>query len=255
MIYTHSYPICEFDTERKGVICAHDLFEKTLPEKCVLTFFRRELNAFVQENNLMQIGEMHSEIVDIPIWLYEKDGEKIAMTMPFQCSAGAVGTVEELNARGCEKFIICGGAGSLIQGANVGEIMLPTAAIRDEGASYHYLPPSREVEAPEETLQKTAQALREKRIPFVFGKTWTTDGFCRETPDMIERRRAEGCRMVEMETAGFYAAAKFYGLELAQLLYAGDDVSGAQWDDRSWNRREDIRRNLIDLSVELVKQL
>lgn len=255
MIFTHEYPICEFDTERKGVICAMDLFEKTLPEKCVLTFFRKELNAFVQANNLPQIGVMHSEIVDIPIWLYEKDGEKMAVTMPFQCSAGAVGTLEELYARGCTKFIICGGAGSLIQGAKVGEIMLPTAAVRDEGASYHYLAPAREVEAPRQTLEKAAQGLREMGIPFTLGKTWTTDGFCRETPEMVERRRGEGCRMVEMETAGFYAVANFYGFELAQLLYAGDDVSGAAWDNRSWNKREDIRKNLIDLSIELVKQL
>ena len=61
--------------------------------------------------------------------------------------------------------------------------------------------------------------------------------------------------MVEMETAGFYAVAKFYDLKLAQLLYAGDDVSGAAWDDRGWNKRDTIRRNLIDLSIELVKGL
>lgn len=255
MIFTHQYPICEFDTERKAVICAADFLEKTLPEKCVLTFFRNELNAFVQENNLPQIGYMHSEVVDIPIYLYESEGEKIAITMPFQCSAGAAGTLEEMHAMGCSKFIICGGAGCLTGKMDVGQIMLPTSAVRDEGASYHYLPPSREVEAPKDVLEKTARALGEMGVPFTLGKTWTTDAFYRETKEMVEKRRAEGCRMVEMETAGFYAVAKHYGLQLAQLLYAGDDVSGEAWDNRSWNSRKGIRANLIALSIELVKQL
>ncbi|MBQ6950175.1 MAG: nucleoside phosphorylase [Clostridia bacterium] len=255
MIFNHEYPICEFDTERKAVICAADFLEKVLPEKCVLTFFRKELNAFVQEHQLPQVGYMHSEILDIPIYLYESEGEKIAITMPFQCSAGAAGTLEEMHAMGCNKFIICGGAGCLTGKMAVGQIMLPISAVRDEGASYHYLPPSREVEAPAETLEKTARALTDMGVPFTFGKTWTTDAFYRETKEMVEKRRAEGCSMVEMETAGFYAVAKHYDLQLAQLLYAGDDVSGEAWDNRSWNSRKGIRANLIDLSVELVKQL
>lgn len=255
MIFTHEYPICEFDTEKRGIICAADHFEKTLPEKCVLTFFRKQLNDFVQEQNLPVIGWMHSEIVDLPIYGYEKDGRQTALCMPFMWSAGAAGTLEELNAMGCRKFIICGGAGSLIPGAKVGEMMLPTSAVRDEGASYHYLPPSREVEAPGEMLAKVARALTEKGVPFTLGKTWTTDAFYRETPDMIERRRREGCRMVEMETAAFYAVAKFYGLEVAQLLYAGDDVSGATWDDRGWNKRDSIRMGLIELCLELANEM
>ena len=49
MSFTHQYPICEFDTERKAVICAANFLEKVLPEKCVLTFFRKELNAPAEE--------------------------------------------------------------------------------------------------------------------------------------------------------------------------------------------------------------
>lgn len=92
-------------------------------------------------------------------------------------------------------------------------------------------------------------------IPFVTGKTWTTDAMYRETPDMIELRRNEGCLTVEMETAAFFAVSKFYDIPLVQLLYAGDDVSGAAWDSRGWNKQKNIRANLIDCSVELIKRL
>lgn len=77
----------------------------------------------------------------------------------------------------------------------------------------------------------------------------------RETPDMIERRRGEGCVTVEMETAAFFALSKYYDISLVQLLYAGDDVSGSTWDSRNWNTQKSIRANLIDCSIELIKKL
>ena len=92
-------------------------------------------------------------------------------------------------------------------------------------------------------------------IPFITGKTWTTDAMYRETPDMVDLRRNEGCITVEMETAAFFAVSKYYNIPLVQLLYAGDDVSGSTWDSRNWNTQKSIRSNLIDCSIELIKKL
>ncbi len=255
MIHIHEYPICEFSDQPKGVICADDHFEKLLPDTCVITFFRKELEAFVAENQLPIVAYSHCEVMDFPIYLYEREGLSLAITLPMQCSGGAAGTLEDLRGMGCKRFIICGGAGCITGKMGVGEILLPTSAVRDEGASYHYLPPSREVAAPGDMLQRTAALLEAWHVPFALGKTWTTDAFYRETPEMVQHRRAEGCITVEMETAAFYAVARFYGLELVQLLYAGDDVSGDAWDDRGWNTRQSIRANLIELCIRLAKEL
>lgn len=91
--------------------------------------------------------------------------------------------------------------------------------------------------------------------PFTTGKTWTTDAKYRETPDMIELRRNEGCITVEMEAAAFFAVSQYYGIPLAQLLYAGDDVSGEVWDSRNWNTQKNIRDNLISGSLSKEKVL
>jgi uridine phosphorylase len=48
---------------------------------------------------------------------------------------------------GCAKFVACGGAGVLDREIQPGHPVVPTAAVRDEGTSYHYLPPGREVSA------------------------------------------------------------------------------------------------------------
>lgn len=255
MIIQNSYPVCEYDTSRDPIIKPTNFLTKTLPSKCVITFFRKELNQLVEEKKLPVIGYLHSEILDIPIYEYSTPTERICITMAFCGAPGAVVTLEELRAMGCEKFIICGGAGSIKKDSKVGEIIVPVAAVRDEGTSYHYLAPSREVECHKETLDSVVSGLERLGIPYTTGKTWTTDAIYRETPEMIERRRNEGCITVEMEAAGFFAVSKYYDIPLAQLLYAGDDVSGEKWDTRNWNNQKSVRSNLLFTAVKLMEEL
>lgn len=255
MILKHKYPICEFDTDRNPMIQAANFLEKSLPEKCVITFFRKELDQFVAENNLPIIGYLKSEVFDIPIYEYAYGSDKLCITMAFCGGAGAAVTLEELHAMGCEKFIICGGAGALIKESKVGEIIIPVSAVRDEGTSYHYVEPSREIECHRETVEFVASCLEQMEIPFTMGKTWTSDAIYRETPDMIELRRNEGCLTVEMEAAAFFAVSQYYNIPLAQLLYAGDDVSGEVWDSRNWNMQKNIRYNLISSAVAILEKL
>lgn len=255
MIIAHEYPVCEYDTGRDPIIRPADFLKKSLPEKCVITFFRKELEEFVKEHSLPVIGHLHSEVLDIPIYTYESGQKRLCITMPFSTAPGAAGTIEELHAMGCDKFVICGAAGALTKGSAVGEIFLPASAVRDEGTSFHYIPPSREVACHAPALGKAQMALSEMGVPFMIGKTWTTDAMYRETPEMIERRRKEGCVTVEMETAAFFAVSKYYDIPLVQLLYAGDDVSGAAWEPRGWNAQKTIRENLIECCIALVQKI
>ena len=255
MILKNQYPVCEYDTSREPIIKPSDFLTKTLPSKCVITFFRKELNAFVEEKKLPVIGHLHSEVLDIPIYEYGTPANRMCITMPFSTAPGAAGTIEELHAMGCNEFIICGGAGSIKKDSKVGEIIVPIAAVRDEGTSYHYLEPSREVECHRATADYVVSGLKKLGIPFTTGKTWTTDAMYRETPEMIELRRSEGCITVEMETAAFFAVSKYYDIPLAQLLYAGDDVSGEQWDNRNWNNQKSIRSNMILTAIKLMEDL
>ena len=75
MILEHQYPICEFDTDRNAVIQAAGFLEKTLPEKCVITFFRKELLQLVEERQLPVIGRLYSEVMDSPIYQYTAGNE------------------------------------------------------------------------------------------------------------------------------------------------------------------------------------
>lgn len=252
---SHTYPVCEYDPDRNPLIHPSSFLEKCLPEKCVLTFFRKELEQFVHEHQLPILCHLHSEVLDIPVYDASGKQEHLCIAMPFSTAPGAAATIEDLHAMGCRKFVVCGGAGALAKGSHVGDVILPLSAVRDEGTSYHYIEPSREIACHQAAFASAAAFLTEKGVPFTAGKTWTTDAMYRETPAMIEKRRSEGCVTVEMEAAAFFAVSKYYDIPLVQLLYAGDDVSGTAWDARNWNTQRSIRANLIQCAVELMERL
>ena len=255
MITRRDMPILEFDDNRDALFRASSGRKEPLPVRCVISFFGNEVREKAAREGWPLLGTLQSEVVDLPVYGLEAAGEKLCVAIAFCGGPGAAVTLEELRAMGCRKFIVCGGAGCIVPGSMLGALMLPAAAVRDEGTSYHYLPPAREVPCGEDALRAAREGLRALGVPFVEGKTWTTDAIYRETPERIALRREEGCLTVEMEAAAFFAVAKFYGLTLAQILYAGDDVSGGEWDSRGWNRQKSVRENLLNTAIDLALRL
>ena len=104
-------------------------------------------------------------------------------------------------------------------------------------------------------VEAIVATLEDHGVPHVAGATWTTDALYRETRGKLERRVAAGCLTVEMEAAAFFAVAAFRNVTFGQLLYAGDDLSGATWDERGWDEHTDGRERLFRLAAEAVLRL
>ena len=183
------------------------------------------------------------------------NGQRLALFHPGVGAPLAVGLLEEVIALGSRKFIACGGAGVLESSIALGHAIIPTAAVRDEGTSYHYLPPGREVQPSPVGVAALEYVLKQREVPYLLGKVWTTDAIYRETPAKIKRRKEEGCLAVEMEAARLFAVAQFRGVVLAQILYGGDDVSGKTWDSRHWDKTTTTREKLLRLAAEACLRL
>ncbi len=248
-----SYPILEYDPSTKALIEPGEILKKIdAPERCVFCFFQEVITRLKDEGKLKVIFETGSEIGKNPVYELEHKGERIALFHPGVGAPLAGAFLEEVIALGCRKFIAIGSAGVLDGSIHLGHLIVPTSAVRDEGTSYHYLPPSREVEPDSEVVAAIIKTLEVQNIPYSTGKTWTTDGFYRETPARIKHRREEGCITVEMEAAAFFAVAKFRGVQFGQILYGGDDVSGEEWDHRQWHSRREVRWGMLELALETV---
>ncbi len=245
------YPILEFDAASEAIIEPKRVIEPLdVPEHCVVCFFQEVITHLCQEGKARGIACQRSEMGTHPVYEIEVDGRRLAVFHPGVGAPLAAALLEEVIARGCKKFIACGGAGVLDRAIAAGHIIVPRAAVRDEGTSYHYLPPGREVNASPEGVVAIEKVLQEHRCPYILAKTWTTDAFYRETPAKVQARRAEGCLTVEMEAAALFAVAQFRGVVFAQMLYGGDDVSGSEWDSRHWDERASVREKLFWLAAE-----
>ncbi len=248
---TRDFPILEFDPARRAVIEPSELITPSdVPEHCVPCFFGDVIDELVESGRAREAACMRSEMGRHPLYVVNFGGRDVAVYQPGITAAFAAAMLDEVIAHGCRKFIACGAAGVLDRNISAGHIIVPRSAVRDEGASYHYMPPSREVDADPAGVAAIERVLRDHGRAYTVGKTWTTDAFYRETPDKVALRRSEGCITVEMEAAAFFAVARFRGVTFAQMLYGGDDVSGEEWDHREWNRRTTVREELLHLAAE-----
>ena len=215
-----------------------------------MSFFHDAIEQRAAAGRLKKIFALTGEGPSIPIY-EEIDAE----TPTFLCYAGmsapfSAAVLEELIGLGARSVLACGGAGALDGSLPPGHLVLPTSAVRHEGTSYHYQPKGRASHPHPKALQSLRRACESAGVPWIEGKTWTTDGPYRETPAMIRKRRKEGCVTVEMEAAALFAVAKFRGIVFGQILYAGDDVSGTAWDERGWKSLHDVREGMIDLCLQ-----
>ncbi|MGZ4154421.1 MAG: nucleoside phosphorylase [Actinomycetota bacterium] len=249
-------PILEFDPAPTAVIEPSETIEPMdVAPHAVLCFFQDVIETVVAEHGARIVDHVVSEIGRNPIYELTYEDRRLALVHPGVGAPLAAAFLEELIARGCRAFVACGGAGVLVPDVTLGHVIVPTAAIRDEGTSYHYLPAGREVEPTHQAVEAILRTLERHHVPHVAGKTWTTDGVYRETRGKVERRVAEGCLTVEMEAAAFFAVAAFRGVAFGQLLYAGDDLSGDAWDKRGWDAHTSGREMLFQLAAEACLRL
>ncbi len=129
------------------------------------------------------------------------------------CAVGASFAVliaEQLFASGCRLLVSVTSSGQLVDLRPPPYFVLIEKALRDEGTSYHYLPPSEFSEGPPQLMTSMKGAFDELRVAVVRGATWTTDAPFRETPTAIAAMKARGLLAVEMEAAALdaFAAAR-----------------------------------------------
>jgi uridine phosphorylase len=130
------------------------------------------------------------------------------------CAVGAAFAVliaEELFASGCRLLVSMTSAGQILSVQAPPYFIIIDRALRDEGTSYHYLPPSDYSEADAQLTELARQALTAAGISMQIGATWTTDAPFRETHEAINAAVQAGILAVEMEAAALYAFAKARG--------------------------------------------
>ena len=113
-------------------------------------------------------------------------------------------------------------AGRVSPKLQIPSLVLATAAIRDEGTSFHYLPASRSVAAPLGLVEPLARELKGLGLPVYKGTVWTTDAPYRETRQQIDQYGEEGVLAVEMQAASLFAVAQVRHAQIAVVAHVSN---------------------------------
>ena len=163
----------------------------------------------------------------------EVDGERVGVIARTIGGPYAVLVAEQLAASGVRVILGLTSAGQVSPGLEIPSLVIPTAAIRDEGTSYHYLPAAQSVDGDAGLTAALQAELGGLGLPVVAGPVWTTDAPYRETAGQLERHASAGVLAVEMQAASLFAFGAARGVRcgvVAHVTNGAEHAMEAQFD-------------------------
>ena len=253
-IIKNEIPILEYDLDSKEILRPDLNMENVcLPEKCVYAFLGGTIDSFAEKHGAVCVNALHTITKNYPIYEVMYRGQRITLCQAPLGASAAVQNLDSLIACGVKK-IVCAGSCGALQDYPENLFLIPVHALRDEGTSYHYLPPSRFVHVSDRVSKAIEKIITAHEFSFTEVMTWSTDGFFRETREKVLYRKKEGCSAVEMECSALAACAQMRGAEWGELLYAGDTLANVnQYDERGSG--DGSREIALQLCMEAVKLL
>jgi uridine phosphorylase len=201
---------------------------ETLPEMCIL-----DPDGDIVRH-LRRSGEARSHsgwaCYHTDLYVFRREGRECGIVGCAVGGAFAVLIAEELFASGCRLLVSVTSAGQILPIQAPPYFVLIDRALRDEGTSYHYLPPSDYSEADAGLVKAAREALTGAQIALQVGATWTTDAPFRETQEAIDAARHAGILAVEMEAAALYAFARARGRSVLCFAHVTNQMGRIQGD-------------------------
>jgi uridine phosphorylase len=248
------------DSYRKepGKISPESLYGpgKAISDVCIVTFSWKLTQMILEEYHPEIVADLVSTNGHTPIYALTYKGKKICFyNSPIGSALAGTYLIETAHLVGAKKFIAFGSAGRLDKSIPSLSFMVPTAAYRDEGLSYHYAPASDYIAIKNHGFLE--KFLKDSHLPYFVGKCWTTDAFYKETESEIAERKKEGCIAVDMECAGLQAVSDYYGFDFYEFFFGVDQLDSLEWDKATMGAGTDKYRHhdIFELALEMALKI
>lgn len=246
--------IDSFD-ESRPLLNPENIYTKgSIADICIVTFSHEVLEDVLKRYDYKEETCAATANGKIQVYSFLKGNDKILFYMSPIGAACAGCIMDEVSyLTGATNFIVFGSCGSLDPAVTSGKLIVPTESYRDEGFSYHYQKANDYIEILNN--KRISELFDKLSVPYVCGRSWTTDAIYRETERNVAKRKADGCISVEMESAGLQALCTFKQWELFTFFFASDLVDGEVWRNvnlgTSEERKEQI--NCFEIAVRLAE--
>ena len=197
-----------------------------IPESVIFCYEGNLLNRITKAEKVEQVHGVGGGF-----YLLTETDNRVAVSGNNGIGAPGVSMLLEIYIElGVKRFINVGIAGGLQTTSHIGDVVVCTSAIRDEGVSYHYLEDPSAPALPSENLTDALmQTLVSDGINYTQGPTWTIDAFFRETVGEIQHYQQEGVITVEMEAAALFAISTLRGVDMASGFVISDLIGELVW--------------------------
>lgn len=167
----------------------------------------------------------HTDLYDVDV-----QGRRFGLLPVAVGASFAVLVAEQLFTSGCALLVSVTSAGLLDSRLKPPVFLLIEKALRDEGTSHHYLPPSEFSVLPDHMAGRLRAEFRRRSLPVLSGSTWTTDAPFRETAKAIAAAKKRGLKAVEMEAAALYAFAQARRKKVVCYAFITNQMAASEGD-------------------------
>jgi uridine phosphorylase len=237
----------KIDTASAAIINpTREPWDAPVTERVILTFTLPDYRYLCK---LLQPEEPPRYIYNCAVREGRWDQQAITLIAPALGAPYAVMVLEKLIALGARLVLALGWCGSLQPHLASGDLVLPTTAVSTEGTSRHY-PLEGQPMAPDPGLVQVLRGLMETtESRWQEGAVWSTDGFYRETVELVRHYQGQGVLGVDMEMAALFTLGRFRRVPVAGLLVVSDELATLHWNP---GYRSEVFRRARDAAARLV---
>jgi len=209
-----------------------------------LRFFCKLLN--ISEDNF-------TRLLMSKVYVEDSGKQGLSVAGPFIGAPYAVMLLETLIAWGARKVIFLGMCGAISPEIKIGDIVVPTDSIIDEGTSKHYNADESLRSKPSFLIVESIKHIFNKNeIKFHHGLVWTTDAVYRETREKLEYYQAKDALAVDMELSALFTVGRFRNIEIGSILVVSDELATYEWHP-GFRKKQFIKTRKI--VAEVIKSL
>lgn len=241
-----------FDPSNKTIFEPPSLNIVGSPSKALFIFDDEVWEDFVEKDESLKVfpAKNNQGRVFSTFRIYIYNDEKILLVYPNVGGSASAADLELLIASGIDKIVAFGTCGAMDKKIAKNTIIIPISAMREEGVSYHYLPPSDEVNQDKQSQKIMESVFSSNNLRYLVGKVWTTDAVYRETQDKLISMKQKGCVAVDMELASLLAVSQFRNIKFAEFLICDDNIDG-KCDDKCDRNSE----KLFSVALQILSKL